>query len=252
MKYFDVHIHFPSADERGLASLIKHVEDEPGMIGGNLILNTPEEVEFAYRHIQSLPPSLNIVPYYEALENLPPEFTRSGWFKIHPRIHRIDQDRVRGLCEQIVGAATRPRGLMVHCYPWGPELEFNSSLPLVIALAQALPEVPILVAHGGGYESWHFRAHTGMLKNVCYDFSVTMSYYQGSDLLRPFQRYLRYSSSRVVFGSDWPTAGPHEQLEECARLAGEIGITHHEMEQIFLSNSKRLWPDMFTNSSRGK
>lgn len=57
----------------------------------------------------------------------------------------------------------------------------------MIALAQAMPDMPVLATHGGGYESWAFRAHTGSLPNVLYDFSVTMAYYRGSDLLRPFR-----------------------------------------------------------------
>jgi hypothetical protein len=243
MRYFDVHLHLPSADEDGLGRLLRHVESETGMVGGNLILNTPEEVEFAHRHSGSLPPSLNVVPYFDPEARFPAEFTRGGWFKIHPRIGRVTAERVGALRDAALSA--RPRGLVVHCYPWGPELEFNVSLPLVIELARALPETHVLVAHGGGYESWQFRSHTGMLGNVCYDFSVTMSYYQGSDLLRPFQRYLRHSTGRVLFGSDWPSAGAGEQLAECARLASEVGVGEAQLEEIFLTNSRRLWPEAF-------
>jgi hypothetical protein len=245
MRYFDVHLHLPSADESGLEALIRHVEAETGMVGGNLILNTREEVEFAYKRLGSLPPSLNVVPYFDPAGDLPEEFTRSGWFKIHPRVSRIGRESVAPLLDAVLAAPRRPRGLMVHSYPWGPELEFNISLPLVIELARALPEAQVLVAHGGGYESWAFRAHTGMLRNVCYDFSVTMSYYQGSDVLRPFQRYLRHSTERIVFGSDWPSAPPGEQLRECERLAAEAGVSAAELEEIFLTNSRRLWPGSF-------
>lgn len=245
MRFFDVHLHLPSADESGLGALLRHVEAEPGMVGGNLILNTREEVEFAHGRLGSLPPSLNLVPYFDPAVDFPAEFTRSGWFKIHPRLARIGRDAVGPLCAAVASAPVRPRGLVVHCYPWGPELEFNVSLPLVIELARALPDVHVLVAHGGGYESWAFRAHAGGFRNVCYDFSVTMSYYLGSDLLRPFQRYLRHSKERVVFGSDWPSAPPGEQLGECLRLAAEVGVSPAELEEIFLTNSRRLWPEAF-------
>jgi hypothetical protein len=243
MRYFDVHLHLPSADEDGLAALLRHVEAQKEMLGGHLILNTAEEVEFAYRHAGSLPPALNVIPYFDPAADFPPEFTRSGWFKIHPRIAELTSKQVPALCEAVASAG--PRGLVIHCFPWGPELEFNISLPLVVGLARALPDTPILAAHGGGYESWQFRSHTGMLPNVFYDFSITMSYYEGSDMLRPFQRYLRYSTDRLVFGSDWPSAPPGEQLQECTRLAAEVGVQPDELEEIFLNNSRRLWPEAF-------
>ena len=246
MRYFDVHLHLPSPDDEGLGALLRHVESEKGMAGGLLVLNTPEEVEFAHKRLGSLPPTLGLLPYFDPSARFPEEFTRGGWYKIHPRISRVSAASVGALCEAAV--ASRPRGLMVHCFPWGPELEFNVSLPLVIALARALPETQVLVSHGGGYESWAFRAHTGGLRNVCYDFSVTMSYYQGSDVLRPFQRYLRHSTGRVLFGSDWPSAPPGEQLAECARLAAEVGVGAAELEEIFLTNSRRFWPEAFASN----
>jgi len=64
-------------------------------------------------------------------------------------------------------------------------------------------------------------------------------------VLQPFKRYLRYSSERIVFGSDWPSASPAEQLQESERLALETGVSVVELEEIFLRNSRRLWPDSF-------
>jgi hypothetical protein len=242
LRYFDVHLHLPSADEKGLSALLQHIESEREMVGANLILNTADEVEFVHKRLSALPPYLNVVPYFDPAAQFPHEFRRSGWFKIHPQISRITAGQIGALSEAAISA--RPRGLIVHCFPWGQELEFNVSLSLVISLARALPKVPVLAAHGGGYESWAFRAHCGTLQNVCYDFSVTLSYCQGSDLLRPFQRYLSHSTDRVLFGSDWPSAPASEQVAECERLAAEVGIHSEQLENIFLTNSRRLWPDV--------
>jgi predicted TIM-barrel fold metal-dependent hydrolase len=90
-----------------------------------------------------------------------------------------------------------------------------------------------------------------MLSNVFFDFSATMTYYAGSDLLRPFQRYLLHSSDRILFGSDWPTANPEQQMAESVRLATEVSISSAELERMFLGNAERLWPEMFHPASRG-
>jgi Amidohydrolase len=245
MKYFDCHLHLPSPDVSGLDQLLRYLDGTDDLVGGNLILNTRAEIDLVYSQLRSLPSSLNIIPYYEATMDIPREFLRSGWYKVHSRIQRLELSAIQPICQSLSELEDKPKGIIVHCFPWGSDLQFNISLPLVIELARALPQTAVLAAHGGGYESWAFRAHAGMLKNVLYDFSVTMSYYRGSDVLRPFQRYLLHSPDRVLFGSDWPSAQSEEQLSESIRLAGEIGIAANKLESIFMENARRLWPGSF-------
>jgi hypothetical protein len=242
MKFFDCHLHLPTPDDSGLDRLLRYLDNVPDMLGGNLILNTHEEVDFACHHLDSFPTSLNLIPYYDPTGEFPPRLMQTGWYKIHPQINRLEPSAIPSIRKSLVESANRPRGIIVHCFPWGPELQFNISLALVIELARALPDMFVLVSHGGGYDSWAFRAHTGMLRNVIYDFSVTMAYYHRSDILGPFQRYLRYSPDRIVFGSDWPSAESEEQLSECLRLAGEIAVPEERLESLFITNARRLWP----------
>ena len=146
-----------------------------------------------------------------------------------------------GLGRRWAAELTRLKGLIVHCFPWGPNLRYCVSLPLVVALAQAFPNLPILATHGGGYESWAFRAHTGSLSNVLYDFSISLKYFRGSDLLGPFGVYARTRPQRLLFGSDWPWAEPSEQLEECMRLAQNVGVDKDELIMLLLENAQRYW-----------
>lgn len=245
MKYFDAHLGLPSPDSKGLDALVRHVESEKDLVAGNLILNTPAEIELVSRNFQKLPPTLNTIPYYTPNLDAPEELSRSGWFKIHPRLHGFETKNIEEIREALLGAKVRPRGMVVCCFPWGADLKYNISLPLVIEIAKALPDMPVLATHGGGYESWKFRAHAGALKNVFFDFSATMSYYYRSDLLRPFQRYLRHSPERLLFGSDWPSGDVAEHVSECVRLAEEIAVSPEELESILLGNAIRLWPERF-------
>jgi hypothetical protein len=241
VKYFDVHLHLPSPDTKGLDAFLRHLDGEPHMMGGNLILNTPKEVDFVSKNLAKIPEIINLIPYYLPETQFPEEIQVSNWFKIHPRLRRFTARNIPEILDSLIALPIKPRGLIVDCYPWGTDLEYNINLPLVINLAKAFPDIYVLVAHGGGYESWEFRAHTGSFKNVIYDFSATLSFYQGSDILKPFQRYLKWSKDRNVFGSDWPIANCAEQLAECIRLAQEVGISETELESIFMSNAKRIW-----------
>jgi predicted TIM-barrel fold metal-dependent hydrolase len=221
---------------------LSFLEHSPELLGANLILNTQEEVEIILKNIGKIPNNIILIPYYSANSQLPKEISSSGWYKIHPKIKKITSMDIYALTESVI--TTNPEGLIIDCFPWGTELEYNVSLPLVLALAKAMPKTFVLVAHGGGYESWAFRAHTGSLQNVIYDFSATLAYYQNSDILKPYQRYLQFSTDRVLFGSDWPMASVTEQILESIRLANEIGISEEKLENIFLSNSRRLWRDI--------
>lgn len=252
MRYFDAHLGLPSPDREGFDALVRHVESEKDFVAGNLILNTPEEVELVSRHLGQLPPTLNTIPYYTPALDAPAELSRSGWYKIHPRLHGFEAEDIERIKEALINAPVKPKGMVVCCFPWGPDLRYNVSLPLVIELARALPDMPVLATHGGGYESWQLRAHAGPLRNVYFDFSATMSYYFRSDLLRPFQRYLRHTPSRLLFGSDWPTGDTAEHLGECLRLAAEVSVSPEELEALLLDNAARLWPEAFGAAERSK
>jgi len=243
MRFFDTHLHLPTPDAAGVEAFLRFAHEEPGLIGGALILNTFEEAAAVMASLQHFPGSVVMIPYFCQAGSVPLPLQRAGWYKVHPILHNIDEAAIPSLVNSL--QRQRPRGVMVHCFPWGPELKFNISLPLVIALARALPDTTILATHGGGYESWAFRSHAGAFKNVHFDFSLTLDYYEGADALRPLQRYLRYSKSRVHFGSDWPSGRVAAQLTEMQRLAREVGLGVAELESLLLENARACWPSAF-------
>ena len=244
LSYYDSHLHIETPDSDGIEALLRLLEAEPRMWGGNLVLNTPEEVSCFSDNLGRFPSSLVAIPYLAPDGELPGELTRSGWYKVHPVFMEICLEEIPGVVQRVNSLPSLPRGLMVHCFPWGPQLQYNTSLELVLALAQELPDTPILATHGGGYDSWRFHAHTRGLENVFYDFSVSLRVYAGTDCVRPFQAYLRDSPERVVFGSDWPSGEPGQQLGECARLAREIGVSAEQLEQTLNANARLLWGDV--------
>jgi hypothetical protein len=238
-------LHIPTPDANGIDRLAAHVDHERGLVGGLVVLNTQQDVDCALRYHERLPARLWFVPYYRPGTVFPAELRQLGWYKIHPDVHRHSVDSIAGIVASVRERDPRPRGIMVHCYPWGTNLKAVISLPLVVALAETYPDLPILATHGGGYESWAFRAHTGGLPNVLYDFSVTLAYFQGADAVKPCGIYAAKRPQRLLFGSDWPFAEPGLQLEECVRVCGESGVPRDRLESLMLENSRRLWPEAF-------
>ncbi|HJN15875.1 MAG TPA: amidohydrolase family protein [Armatimonadota bacterium] len=239
--YYDSHLHLPSPDRDGIAALRRKVESEAGMWGGNLIVLTRDEAACVSANLAEVPSELTIVPYLAAEGELPPELTRSGWYKVHPTFMQIAPEAIAGVVGRARSMGTGLQGLIVHCFPWGPELRFNTGVELVVALAQALPEAPIVATHAGGCDAWRLYAHTIELDNVLYDFSITMHIYRGTDCVKPLQAYLRQTPDRVLFGSDWPSAEPAPQLADYAALAEGIGMSQAHLADILNRNARRLW-----------
>jgi hypothetical protein len=240
-RFFDTHLHLRKPTREGLDELLRLLDTEPGLLGGLLVLNTAQEVDVIYHHLDLLPPSIVLVPYFQRGVRLPPEMITSGWYKIHPVLHKLDMHSLDQLAVDL--GALAPRGVMVHCFPWGAELQYNVSLPYVIRLAQELPQSRILATHGGGYESWAFRAHAGAFRNVHFDFSMTLDYYEHSDVLAPLQRYMKFSPDRIHFGSDWPSGRIQMQWEEMLRLAAQVDILPQQLESMLLDNARTCWPE---------
>ncbi len=239
MRYFDCHLHLASPDSAGLTKFREYVASRVGLVGGNLVLNTSAEMAIVDKCLGEIPQGIVVVPPLPLDLKVPPSLRRSGWWKIHPTLHEISRERIPEVVRCL--ASVNPAGIMVHHFPWGDQLEHNTGLELVIAVARAFPEIPVVATHGGGYESWQLRAHTARLRNVYYDFSVSFSVFQGTDLLRPWIQYLQKRSNRILFGSDWPSAEAEAQLEEAVRLAAQASVTAAALEALLLENSTRLW-----------
>jgi predicted TIM-barrel fold metal-dependent hydrolase len=247
VKFFDAHAHLATPDSAGLEAFLRFTEMQPHLVGANLILNTEAEVEVVSDHLDSLPSTVVLVPYFDPEHRHPDALRSAGWYKLHPRLQRLDDAAIPSLVSAL--RADDPRGVIVHAFPWGPELRFNISLPLVIALAEAMPATTILVAHGGGYESWQFRAHAGGFENVHFEFSATLDYYAGTDAVAVLARYLAYSPGRIHFGSDWPSGDVQRQLTELLRLATDAGLTETALESLLLQNAAACWPTAFAGDS---
>src|SRR5437667_7520449 len=94
MKFFDAHAHLPSPDSKGLAAFLRYTEHQPGFAGANLILNTAAEVDVALSGLDSLPPSVVLVPYFDPSNRHPEALKASGWYKLHPALQQIDAEAI--------------------------------------------------------------------------------------------------------------------------------------------------------------
>jgi len=240
MRYFDCHLHLPSPDDYGFVRFREYMQSHPNLVGCNLILNSEPEMTVVERRLRELPDCVQIVPPLPLDLNIPDRLHSLRWYKIHPALHRISRERIPAVVS-LVGAS-QARGVVVHHFPWGDKLEYNTSLELIIQIAQAYPELPVVATHGGGYESWQLRAHTARLKNIYYDFSISFSVYAETDYVKPWIQYVERRRNRILFGSDWPSAEAEPQLKYATELAQRTGMKESELELQLLENSARLWP----------
>ena len=242
MKYYDSHFHLPAATMEGLTSVLASLEKGPaGFVGGNLILTSQAEIDLICANRKLVPATITLVPLLDKALNCPAGILDAGWYKIHPVLQGITQKRISPLLDLIYSYRTPVKGVMVHYFPWGNDMEYHTSLELVMGLAERFPKMQIVVSHGGGYESWMVRAHTTGFTNISYDFAGTLAHFKGTSYLKPLQIYLKEIPDRVLFGSDWPSSDRNEQLQTLVKLAAEVGISEAELEKVIVGNAMRLW-----------
>ena len=242
MKYYDCHFHLPNATPEGFASLISNLKDEGSdFVGGNLVLNSQPEIDLVYSNIGLIPKSVTLVPLLDKSLDVQPEISKAGWYKIHPALQKISKEKIPSFINFISTNSKSVKGLILHYFPWGKDIQYCTSLEILIALVNRFPKIPVMVSHGGGYDSWVVRAHTTSFKNIYYDFSVTLKYFKDTCYLKPLQVYLEKFPERVLFGSDWPWGERSEQLKTLAELAAALNIPEDKVEKLILDNALRLW-----------
>jgi L-fuconolactonase len=155
----------------------------------------------------------------------------------------LDRDDVRRGLRAVAGAEL-PFDLLL----------FPEHLPAALRLAEAMPELRLVVDHGakpriadGGWEPWasglaglagHERIHcklSGLVTEAGERVSDVPRY--GAHLLALF------GAERLMFGSDWPVctlAASYAEVLECAR-ASVAGLGDAEREAVFAGTARRFY-----------
>lgn len=129
-------------------------------------------------------------------------------------------------------------------------------LPVITALADRLPDLPIVIDHGakpfiakGILEPWQAdMAALAGRRNVCVKLSGLVAEAGRGwtvDRLKPYADYLIevFGPQRVMFGSDWPVVDLHASYEQWWLAANELLRDLHESarQAVFCTSATRFY-----------
>ncbi len=214
-KFYDCHLHLPIKSDNAVKKFLSEI-DENRINGFILILNSVLEEDiyldnmflFNKRNYKvALILDIHSEKWLEAfrkLENKGIEYI----VKIHPRISNITKKDFELIKEALSKLSYQI--IIIDGWFFGPQLNNHVGVELAIYLAFELPEKTIVIAHSGGHKLVETMLLTRPLKNIYYDLSLTQLYFSGSSIESDIDYFIKWSSERIFFGSDYPDFGIRE------------------------------------------
>lgn len=155
--------------------------------------------------------------------------------KIHPRIGRItknDFDMVKGRLDSL-----SYQTIIVDDWIFGCQTDCHTGTGLAIYLARSLPEKNVVVAHAGGYKIIETMLFTRPVQNIYYDLSLTQLYFQGASIELDLDYFIKWTSKRILFGSDYPDFGICEAWKAFQRHYHNAGLLGEAENTVALARS---------------
>lgn len=245
----DVHIHVNAAlKERALPQLIEDLEED-GVAAGVLIVNTKEQMDIVRSQERILLENRNRLKIVSGINihNKNPYaiyeyFYSKGLYpgiKIHPKLFdykvkdfsRIEESIARVDCDIIV----------VDTLYFGEQIDNHIGIELGIFLAKAFPEKTIVLAHSGSIKLLECQMYTRNLPNVYYDLSFTASYLNHTSIRMDMINFLKYTSGRIMYGSDYPDFAFGRAFSSMLELCEDARLTEEQVRNVFSDNAKRIY-----------
>lgn len=250
MKVIDAHCHLPK--NKSVEELI-HLMDKSRVEKALLILNTKEDQDALWDQIDLLlryKARLGIavgydirIPdideYYQRLRDL----GIPCMLKLHSRIMRYTLEDIPDILSRMENISFST--VMVDGFDHGHHLENLICLELLVAVAERFADRRIVFAHAGGINILKTMLCTRTLKNVYYDFSLTVPYLFNTSIHQDMLHFLRYNHEKVMFGSDYPDFTVDVSLEKFHILFQELGFEDDLIKNILYQNALNIYSDVF-------
>jgi len=236
---YDSHIHFNMKAQNILSDFENEVKSLYGFI---LILNSKKEKDFFIKNLLSLfcskfPNSVLVIDF----ELLDEKFIKmlqvsniDFGIKIHPRLSNLNIHSFERVYESIKDKQFN--FIIVDCFYYGSNLENHINLEIAIYMAKNFPDKNILLAHAGGHKILDFMLYTRELKNIYYDLSLTCNYLVNTSVQSDIENFVKYTSDRVFFGSDYPDFKVSSALIAYTNIFEYLNLDIGKREQILSGN----------------
>ncbi len=248
MHIIDAHLHLDLKERDPLCSLLAKM-DEESIDKGVLILNMPDERRAfldnfrLYSHNKERFVILAGINSHD--ESSVKEFIQlidlgcSPGIKIHPRLFNLTLDDISwyiDFCEQFPKMP-----IMIDSLFYGEMIEHHIGVEYGVFLARHFKDRNIIMAHSGSLDFLKCMMATRYLDNVYYDYSFIQSFFKNTSLRMDMVDFLKRTSFRIMYGSDFPSFKLSECRNDFLCLIKEASLNEKQIRDVFYNNALEVY-----------
>lgn len=172
---------------------------------------------------------------FPSMEDWEPELERMQalgirGIKIHPDFQKINIDEPKAVA-MYKGIAKAGLPVLFHV---GDERYDYSSQERLLNLLHQVPDLIVIAAHFGGWQTWERTDRFIMPENVFYDTSSSLMYISKERALELLEKL---GAHRFMFGTDFPMWTPQIELERFL----DLGLDETTRDRILFGNFESLF-----------
>lgn len=233
MRIFDSHCHI----ETGLDAYNIDVS------GRNVIFNTIDAYN-QYAGKTGSADSISVIFDYRNNFEEVKKLVSSGKanaLKIHSRLQKIAQADYPALIEKLE-ELNPGLPIIIDSFFYGDEMDFQPDMNAAITIAKKFPQIPVIIAHAGGYNVLQYFYHLKSLENVYFELSFSLQYLRYTSAFFDIKNLLRFGSAdKIIFGTDYPFADPKTELDFFMEISKDLNLSAEHADKILFLNAEKLF-----------
>jgi len=247
----DAHLHLDLKAPAPLESLLNKL-DEEDIAKCVLILNIQEEREAFFKELELYKQNkdrfiiLSGIDTHDEtsvldFEKLINEDCNPG-IKIHPRLFKLTLEDIPwyiAFCEQYPSVP-----IMIDTLYYGEMIEHHIGVEFGVGMARHFKERKIIMAHSGSLDFLKCMMSTRYLNNVYYDYSFIQSFFKNTSLRLDMVDFLRRTSFRIMYGSDFPSFKLSDCKNDFCDLIKEAGLNEKQTRDVLFNNALEVYGDI--------
>lgn len=135
--------------------------------------------------------------------------------------------------------------IMVDGFTYGREIETHIFLELLLSVSKKYPNKKVIFAHSGGIDILRTMLCTRNVANIFYDLSLTVPYLFNTSIHNDIIHFIRFSHSRIMFGSDSPDFSATYALDKFYAIFNEMSLEKNIQNNILFSNAQSIYKEIW-------
>ena len=246
----DAHLHLDLKEQVPLSSLLAKM-DEEDIEKCVLILNMPAESKAFLKEFQLYNQNKDRFIVLSGInvhdESSVNEFEQlidlgcTPGIKIHPRLFELTMDDIPWYID--FGEKYLRLPIMIDSLFYGEMIEHHIGVEYGVHLARHFKERKIIMAHSGSLDFLKCMMATRYLNNVYYDYSFIQSFFKNTSLRLDMVDFLRRTSFRIMYGSDFPSFKFSDCKNDFCSLIKEAGLNEKQTRDVLHNNALEVYGD---------